>query len=543
ADWVYFEEVYNRSWKAFKFSPDGRWIAFQQFNDADVPTFQVSDHASVRQTFEVEHYPQAGQTNPTVRIGIVAAAGGEISWIDTSGYAPADLLLVNFQWLPDSSGVYWAAQNREQTWLDLCHSSRSGGPAKRLFRDQTPAWTDNHGDVQVLHDGSLLFFSERTGWKHLYRIKPDGSGLTAVTSGEWEVRELLGVAADGKSLLIAAARNSRIASAVFRVFLDDASTPMQCLTPEPGHHAASVSPGCAWLIDSHSTFQLPVQTQLRAASGEPVRILAERRPLPSDKYRFGTLEMRELPMADGSSTTAIFVFPADFQPDRRYPVWLRTYAGPHSPQVKDQWNPRLSDHLLAELGIVVITFDPRTASGYGACSAWPAWKKLGVEETRDLQSVCRWLADQTWVDSTKIGLSGHSYGGYFTAYAMTHLDCICAGIAGAPVTDWAHYDTIYTERFMSTPERNPEGYRNSSVVEAAPKLRGRLLLLHGLRDDNVHPENTLQLAHALQQADRQFELMIYPPARHAVSGSHYQRLLFEFILRSLGRTEASSARP
>jgi len=552
ADWVYFEEVYNRSWKAFRFSPDGQWIAFQQFNDAHVPVFRISDHTTVAQQFEEEHYPQAGQPNPTVRLGIAAVktdssdtgssdtvvpTAADIQWL-SFGDAPADdLLLVGFQWLPDSSGLLWAVQNREQTWLDLLRSPRSGGPPQKLLRDQTPAWTDHHGDVRFLSDGSFLMFSERTGWKHLYRVSPDGSILTPLTSGDYEVRELLGVTADEQTLLMAAAKNSRIASAVFRVSLAQPGAPPECLTPEDGQHSATASPGCVWFIDGHSSFSEPIRTTLHRADGEPQRVLTERIPLPVDEYRFGRLEMRDLPMADGSTTKAIFVLPHDFDPQRRYPVWLRTYAGPHAPLVKDQWNPRLADHLLAEMGIVVITFDPRTASGYGACSAWPAWKRLGTEETRDLESVCNWLKMQPWADASRIGLSGHSYGGYFTALAMTRLDCIAAGIAGAPVTDWAHYDTIYTERFMSTPQQNPQGYRESSVVQSAANLRGRLLLLHGFHDDNVHPENTIQLMHALQQSGRQFEVMFYPTARHGISGEHYQRLLFEFILRTMGRTE------
>ena len=237
------------------------------------------------------------------------------------------------------------------------------------------------------------------------------------------------------------------------------------------------------------------------------------------------------------SSDLICVLPASFQPDRKYPVWLRTYAGPHRPQVRDLWNPRLPDHLLAEHDIVVLTFDPRSASGYSAASAWKAWRQLGVEETKDLEAVCDWLQQQPWADTSRIGLSGHSYGGYFTAYAMTHTKRIAAGIAGAPVTDWRHYDTIYTERFMGTPADNPEGYRRSSVTAAAAALEGRLLLVHGMLDDNVHPENTLELVHELQSAERQFEVMLYPTARHPIVNSHYSRLTYDFILRAMGRAE------
>jgi dipeptidyl aminopeptidase/acylaminoacyl peptidase len=187
---------------------------------------------------------------------------------------------------------------------------------------------------------------------------------------------------------------------------------------------------------------------------------------------------------------------------------------------------------------VVITFDPRSASGYGAKSAWLAYRQLGVEETKDLLAVCNWLEEQKWADMSRIGLSGHSYGGYFTSYAMTHCDKISAGIAGAPVTDWANYDTIYTERFMSTPQENPDGYKASSVVAAASRLHGRLLLLHGLKDDNVHPENSLQLVHALQKANKQFDLMLYPTSRHGIYGDHYNKLVFNFMVEAMGKPEA-----
>ena len=543
ADWVYFEEIYNRKWQAYRWSPDGKSLAYQQFNDADVPLFQISDHTTVQQTFEKEHYPKAGQKNPTVRLGIVSLNGGPTTWVDTSSVPDDDFILTHFQWSPDNLSLYWFAQNRIQTWLDICNAGATDGKSRVLLRDQTAAWTENPGDLTFLRDGSFLFFSERSGWRHLYHATSDGQNVAAITSGSWEVRHLHAVSADESFLIVAGTKDSLIAEDVYRIPLQNSSDvwsgsePVR-LSNGGGTHVAACSRHGRFVVDSWSSLLQPPTVTLRDFTGRELRTLDEPIPIPYEKYTFGEVRLQEVPMADGSVTSAVFVYPPDFDRQKKYPVWLKTYAGPHSPSVKDAWSARLPEQLLANLGIVVITFDPRSASGYGAQSAWLAYRKLGVEETRDLVSVCDWLQAQGWADMTRIGLSGHSYGGYFTSYAMTHCDRICAGIAGAPVTDWANYDSIYTERFMSTPQENPEGYQRSSVVASASNLSGRLLLLHGMKDDNVHPENTLQLVHALQEADKQFDLMLYPTARHGIRGDHYNKLLFNFIVEAMGKPEA-----
>lgn len=538
ADWVYFEEVYNRHWSAFRWSPDGRQLLFQQFDDRHVTQFQVTDHTHVQPVVETERFPRAGEPNPRVRLGIVSLDGDEVTWLDHAAWPADDLIIAHFDWLPDSRSVYWYAQNRIQTSLEVVQSSAADGSSRRLLRDQTGAWVDNPGGLTFLRDGRFLFFSERTGWKHLYLVSADGSQLEPVTHGDWEVRSLLAVSADESFALVAGTRDSPIAENIYRISLQPAAPDITRLTPEDGHHTADVSRHGGLLVDNWSSLQQPTSSVLRDAQGQLVRPLREPAALPLDKYRFGKVELRQLPMADGTTTAAICVYPPDFDPGRRHPVWLMTYGGPHYPNVRNAFSSRLPEHLLASQGIVVIRFDPRTASGYGARSAWLAYKQLGTEETRDLVSVCDWLAQQPWADARRIGMQGHSYGGYFTAYAMTHCDRLCAGIAGAPVTDWANYDTIYTERFMSTPQDNPDGYRRSSVVRAAGDLQGRLLLLHGLLDDNVHPENSIQLMHQLQRHNRQFDVMFYPTARHGLSGTHYDKLLYNFIMKSLGKPEA-----
>jgi dipeptidyl aminopeptidase/acylaminoacyl peptidase len=211
-----------------------------------------------------------------------------------------------------------------------------------------------------------------------------------------------------------------------------------------------------------------------------------------------------------------------------------TYGGPHAPTISDTWGGgRLADEAKAHMGYVVFRCDPRSASGKGACSTWSAYRQLGVQELKDIETAITWLKAQSFVDGARIGMSGHSYGGFMTAYAMTHSKLFAAGIASAPVTDWRNYDSIYTERYMNTPQENPGGYRDTSVVAAARNLHGKLLILHGLVDDNVHVQNTVQLVDALQRANKEFDLMLYPRARHGLLGRHHMQLVYDFMGRHL----------
>jgi dipeptidyl aminopeptidase/acylaminoacyl peptidase len=253
-----------------------------------------------------------------------------------------------------------------------------------------------------------------------------------------------------------------------------------------------------------------------------------------EEYRFGKYELVHIPTPDGFTLEGSILKPANFDPKRRYPVWFMTYAGPHAPTIHDSWGGgRVQDEALAQAGFIVFRSDPRSASGKGACSTWVAYKKLGIPELADIETAICWLNSHSYIDASRIGMSGHSYGGFMTAFALTHSKLFAAGIAGAPVTDWRNYDTIYTERYMNTPQENPDGYNATSAVKAAAKLHGKLLLLHGLMDDNVHVQNTVQLVEELQKADKDFEVMIYPRARHGGFGKHFQLLMVDFMKRTL----------
>ncbi len=532
ADWVYYEEVFNRSHRAYWWSPDSSDIAFLQFDDSPVNKFTVVDFAQKKPEPEATPYPKAGAANPLAWLGLVSASGGEPKWADLSQYTPTASLLVRAGWLPDSQKAYLYVQDRAQTWLDVCTVDREGGEPTKLLRDTTQAWVNDPGEPKYLKDGSFLLFSERTGWKHIYHFAADGTLIGPVTSGEWEARSLHAVDEDAGWIYFSGTRDSHLASSLYRVQLDGSR--LQRLTDSPGDHRCVVSPKRDLFIDSHSDHTGPTQVHLRAADGTLVRTLDTNPVYALEEYRRGRYELVKIPAGESVTLEGSLLLPPDFDRSRKYPVWFMTYGGPHTPTISDSWaGGRVRDEMLAQMGFVVFRADPRSASGQGECATWSAYRRFGVGECKDVETAINWLKQKPFIDGDRIGMSGHSYGGFLTAFCLTHTKLFAAGIAGAPVTDWHYYDSIYTERYMNTPQENPKGYEETSVVRAAKNLHGKLLIAHGLIDDNVHAQNSLQLIDALQKADKDFEVMFYPHARHGITERHYTRLQIEFMKRAL----------
>jgi dipeptidyl-peptidase 4 len=530
-DWVYGEEVFDRSPEAYWWSPDSKHLVFMRFDDKNVPRFTVVNDTGPKQGVEATPYPRPGEANPVVKLGVVSVAGGDVRWADLTNYTETSSLLVRAGWLPDSQSAYFCIQDRAQTWLDFCTLPVKGGEPTRLFRETTKAWVEEAGAPTFLKDGSFLWLSDRSGWRHLYHFDATGKLLRAVTEGEWEVREVHRVDEKAGWVWFSGTRDGVLGLNLYRVKLDGSG--LERLTQGGGDHHVKVSPAGDLFVDSWSDRATP--TQVRLYRGTSLARTLDTNPVYlREEYRWGKREFVQVKTPDGFLMEGTLLKPAGFDPAHRYPVWLHTYGGPRMPIVHDGWSGgRLADEVKAQLGFVVFDVDPRSASGKGAVAAWTAYHQLGVQELKDLEAVAAWLAEQPFVDAKRIGLSGHSYGGFLTAFALTHSKQFAAGVAGAPVTDWRNYDSIYTERYMNTPQENPKGYDATSAVKAAADLHGKLLLVHGMIDDNVHPQNTLQLAQALQKADRDFEMMVYPQARHGIGGKHYQRLVFDFMKRAL----------
>lgn len=534
-DWVYQEEIYGRGdWRAYWWSGDGDFIAYLRLDETDVPVHTIVDHMPTRPAIDRTHYPKAGDPNPLVGLGIVRPDGGQTVWVDLHAYEGIDLLIVGVDWSPDGQVVY-CVQDREARWLHLNEADPQTGESRNLLHETTPAWTDHFGMPLWLDDGSFLWRSARDGWRHLYHYDREGQLASRLTEGEWEVRRLNGYDPNSGYVYFSGTRDSHTEEHAYRVPL--AGGAVERLT-EPGHtHAADFDPRFRYFIDTFSNLTTPTQVHLRGTDGGLVRVISENEIPALEEYELSTPEIVRVPTSHGHELNAIIIRPPNMQPGRKYPVMTITYAGPHAPSVHNRWAGRhyASQQLLASMGYIVWICDPYSASGEGEISAWHAYKRLGITELEDLEDSIRWLAENEQADLDRVGIYGSSYGGYMAAFALTHGTLFDLGIAESALVDWRNYDTIYTERYMQTPANNPEGYQLSSVTEAAHRLHGRLLIAHGALDDNVHVQNALQLADKLQEAGKEFELMIYPQDGHGIyhNGEHYRRLRYEFIRKNL----------
>lgn len=530
-DWVYEEELGLAD--AFRWSPDGRRIAFWRFDQSPIRSFPMVDELDTYPEVSVLRYPKAGFPNSRVRVGVLDLAGAETRWLqvgpDTGQY------IARMEWMGRDSLVVQRLP-RSQNRLDLLMVSASTGIGRTVLSDRDSAYVDvDEGPIWINDGKQFLWLSDRSGWRQVYLYDRSGRLVRQVTRDGSDVLGIAGVDERRGQVYVTAAAPDPTQRQVFRYGLRGGAG--ERVTREGGTHNLEIGPGARFAVDYHSSAGQPTTVTLhQLPSMRQVRVLEDNAEL---KRTLAALDASEpeffrVPGADGTPLDAYRIVPPGFDSTRAYPVLMYAYGGPASPQVNDAWGGSryLWHQLLAQKGYVVVVVDNRGAAWRGRDFRKMTQKQLGTFEARDQIAAARWLGGQPWVDGDRIGLWGWSYGGYLTSLALgLGGDVFDTGIAVAPVTDWQLYDTIYTERFMGLPRENPEGYRESAPIRHVEGITADFLLIHGTGDDNVHPQNSLQLAHALQEAGKPFRMMLYPNKTHSISGANTQAHLFGMMTR------------
>jgi len=536
-DWVYEEELDLRD--AFRWSPDGSRIAYWRFDQGPVRTYWLVDDAPLYPELNGVRYPKAGEANSTVRVGSIGLATGETTWFDIG--AEEEIYIARMEWAESSDEVLIQRLNRHQNQLDLLLGDARTGGTSLLFSERNEAWLNANDDVQWIDGGQrFTWTSDRDGFSHVYLYDRSGRMVRQLTRGSWDVTAFQGVDEESGRIFFTAASESPITRSVYSAPLDGGD--MTRIAGGRGTHSARFSPDFVLFTDTYSSIGAPPVTSLRrVADGGEVRVLDDNAELVEN---LEALDLREpefftVQADDGSTLNAWIIKPRDFDPGKSYPLLLYVYGGPGSQTVRDAWGGSryLWHQMLVRDGILVASVDNRGTGARGREFEKQVYMRLGQLETADQLAAIQQLGNLPYVDASRIGIWGWSYGGYMAL--MTTLlggNQVAAAIAGAPVTSWELYDTIYTERFMRTPQENPEGYSIGAPLSHAAGLRGDLLIIHGMADDNVHPQNTLKMIAELEQAGKHFDMRLYPGQRHGVRGRTLSVNLYEMMTRFLHRT-------
>jgi dipeptidyl-peptidase-4 len=524
-DWVYEEELDLRD--AFRWSPDGRRIAFWRFDQTAIRPFYLVDHDSLYPALMPVRYPKAGTPNSTVKIGVAEVASGRTSWVDLGADKDSYVAAMDFA---DSPTELWLTRlNRHQNRLELLLADVTSGATRVIVSDSDSAWVDANRPRWITGGKQFLLVSERDGYDQVYLFNRDGSLVRRVTPGGWDVFEVVGVDEQSKVLYFTGAIDGPLARPLLRIGLDGKS--LTRISTEPGTHGAQFDPTFRLYVDTYSRAGVPPVETLRRSDGTLVRSVAGNLALVRkvDALRLRPPEFLKVPTPDGVSLNAWIIKPRDFDPAKHYPLLLFVYGGPGSQTVTDAWGgPQYLWHqMLAQDGYLVASVDNRGTGGRGAKFRKLTYLHLGRYESADQIAAARWFSQQPFVSADRIGIWGWSYGGYMTSRtAFLGGGLFKAALAVAPVTDWRFYDTIYTERYMRTPQENQAGYDESASLTYADSLKSSFLLVHGTGDDNVHFQNSERLVERLEAANKQFDMRIYPNKTHSITGGNTRENLY-----------------
>jgi dipeptidyl-peptidase-4 len=530
-DWVYPEEL--GQYQAFWWSPDSKKIAFMQFDESPVAKYPIIHDVAPMPRYELQGYPVPGANNPVVRLFIVDVASKKPVRLETGD--DLDVYLYRGQWTKDGREFTYHRLNRLQNRVEVFAADPATGKTRLVLTDEDPCYIDEQTDLIFLKDNQrFLWTSERSGWREIYLYGLDGQLLKQLTSARLPVQSILGLDEAGGWVYFTGAGNNGTESHLYKVKLD--GTGFTKMTKEPGMHMVSLAPGFAHYTDSFSNFDQPMKSTLYQTDGKEVKVIGQ--AVPGKEFQALKLIKPEhflFKSSDGKyDLDGLVYFPAHFNPKEKYPILLSVYGGPGSKGVSNTYKMTDGSQALAQLGFLVAVCDYRGVSGRGKTFQNLHYLKLGQVELEDHVAFVKALGQRPYADTSRVGITGHSYGGYFTCLCLLKApEVFHVGVAGAPVTDWRNYDSIYTERYMRRPQDNPEGYEKGSCLTYAKNLKGKLFIHHGAVDDNVHPANTIQLVQALLKENKKFDLMIYPEQQHGIGFQRYPESRVEYFIEHL----------
>lgn len=535
-DWVYEEEFVLV--RAFEWSPDGSEIAFVRFNESDVPEFSMDMFQQGLYPSQYRFkYPKAGEKNSEVSLHVYNLKKNSVGNVDLSDFQ--SYYIPRITWA-ESGRVVATVMNRLQNHLQLVNVMTKDLSTDLLFEEKADAYIEVNDYLTFTSGGDFIWVSEMDGYRHIYLYDDEGNKIRQITDGDWEVTDVYGLDSKEKNIYFQAAATSPINREVYSVSIRGGK--MRTLTTRLGSNRASFSKSKDYFINYYSNSNNPQEVTLVTSKGKVVRELEMNKEYKErlKKYNLSKVERFEFTTEEDVDLAGYMIKPHDFDANKTYPVFMYVYGGPGSQTTQNSWGGSnyFWFQMLAQQGYIVVSVDNRGTGARGRDFRTVTYQELGKYETEDQIATAKYLASLDYVDGERIGIFGWSYGGYMSSLCLTKgADYFKAAIAVAPVTNWRYYDTIYTERYMRTPQENESGYDDNSPINHVDKMRGSYLLVHGSADDNVHYQNTMEMVRQLVEADVEFDMFVYPDKNHGIYGGntrlHLYRKMTNFILENL----------
>jgi dipeptidyl-peptidase-4 len=535
-DWVYEEEFEFA--KAFFWSPDGSKLAYYRFDERAVKEYDMQLWTGLYPEEYRFKYPKAGEKNSEVKIKIYDVPAASTKEVDLG--KETDIYIPRIKWAGKES-LSILRMNRHQNFLEILLAGYSSSNVQTIYSEKNDTYIEINDDLTYLKDGKhFILTSEQNGYRHIYKYDLKGALVAQLTKGSWEVDKFLGVDEDKRIVYYTSTQESPLERYLYKTDLSGKTT--KKLSDEKGTHEIEMSRNFRFYLDNYSSANKPDVSSLHESSGKALKVLAGNIALQNklSEYKISPVEFFDFNVEDGTKLNGYLIKPSNFDPSKKYPVFMTVYGGPGHQTVTNAWSG--SDffwlQMLAQKGYLVVSVDNRGTGGRGAAFKKITQFKLGQYETQDLISTAKYLGELKYVDKSRIGIFGWSFGGYLSSLAITvGSDYFKTAIAVAPVISWRFYDTIYTERFLGLPSENAAGYDNNSPISHAKKLKGKYLLIHGTADDNVHFQNSIVMQDALIKSNKQFDAFYYPNKNHGIYGGitryHLYRMMTDFLIKNL----------